>query len=110
MVLSPSQEKEEAQAVKEESHKNVSLDHDAAAWLIYKMSCQVEIFCHQTRRMLINLWGPYCCHQAFAAQAKTAPGSNNIHFDSGSYIIGVDVHASYCIGNYLINLMATFNY
>ena len=49
----------------------------AAAWVIYKMGCQVEIFCHQTRRMQINLCGPSCCHQAFAAQAKKASGTKS---------------------------------
>ncbi len=71
----------------------------AAAWFIYKMGCQVEIFCQQTRRIMINLCGPSHCPQAFAAQAKTASGANAVHFDSDSYIIGVDGHASYCMGN-----------
>ena len=66
----------------------------AAAWFIFKMGCKVEIFCHQARRMLINLCGPSRRHQAFAAQSKTASCANNIHFDSDSYIIGVDGHAS----------------
>ena len=65
----------------------------AAAWFIYKMGCHVEIFYHQTQRMLINLCGPSHCHQAFA-------GANAVHFDSDSYIIGVDGHASYCMGNH----------
>ena len=71
----------------------------AAAWFIYKMGCQVEIFCHQTRRMLINLCGPSRRHQDFAAQAKTASGANDVHFDSDSYMIGVDNHASRCMAN-----------
>jgi len=56
----------------------------AAVWFIFKMVCEVEIFCQQTRRIMINLCGPSHCPQAFAAQAKTVSGANAIHFDSNS--------------------------
>jgi len=83
----PSKKKKKPKRSRKRVTRMSPLTMFAAAWFIYRMGCQVEIFCHQARRMLINLCGPSCCHQAFAARAKTASGANNIHFDSDSYII-----------------------
>ncbi len=96
----PPKKKEKPKRSRKQVTRLSPLTMFAAAWFIYKMGCHVEIFYHQTQRMLINLCGPSHRHQAFAAQAKTASGANAVHFDSDSYIIGVDGHASYCMGNH----------
>ena len=39
-------------------------------------------------------------YHACAAQVNARPGASTIHFDSDSYLIGVDGRASCCMGNH----------
>jgi hypothetical protein len=70
----------------------------AAAWFFYKMSCHTELLCCQATQVLVCCRGPLRVYQACAAQV--ALRSTTIRFDSNSYLVGVDGHASFCMANH----------
>jgi hypothetical protein len=70
----------------------------APAWFFYKMSCHTKLLCRQATRALVRRRGPLRVYQACAAQV--ASRSTAIHFDSDSYLVGVDGHASFCMANH----------
>ncbi len=58
----------------------------------FKVGCQVEAFLRQYS-------GPPYCHLVFQSKQELQPTSPPVRFDSNSYLISVDSHASRCMAN-----------
>jgi hypothetical protein len=61
-----------------------------ALFTAFKVGCRVESFLRQCS-------GPVCSHLAF--QSEQTPTTLPVQFDSDSFLIGVDSHASRCMVN-----------
>ena len=72
----------------------------AVGWFFYIMSCRIEMCCHRAARMMSGHSQVFRRYQACAAHVETRSGPSTIRFDSDSYPIGVDGHASCCMGNH----------
>ena len=72
----------------------------AVGWFLYTMSCRVEMCCHRAASMMTRHSRALCQYQSCAAHANTRSGANAVCFDSDSYPVGVDGHASCCMGNH----------
>ena len=72
----------------------------AVGWFLYIMSCRVEMFCHRAAFMMTGHSRALRRYQAYAAHVDARPGATTVRFDSDSYPIGVDGHASCCMGNH----------
>ena len=72
----------------------------AVGWFLYTMSCRVKMCCHRAASMMTGHSRAFCQYQSCAAHANTRSGANAVRFDSDSYPVGVDGHASCCMGNH----------
>jgi len=72
----------------------------AVGWFLYVMSCRVKMFCHRATFIMTGHSRALRRYQACSAHVETRAGANTVRFDSDSYPIGVDGHASCCMGNH----------
>jgi hypothetical protein len=67
---------------------------------IFKVGCRIENCLR--RHLLREIMAPACMREpltAFSAASGDPTCAHSIHFDSDSYPIGVDCHASRCMAN-----------
>jgi len=72
----------------------------AALWLTFQVGCCVEAMLRTAIKWVHALRWPAPHKLRLALQANRHPAlANDVRFDSNSFAIGVDNHASHCMGN-----------
>ena len=75
----------------------------AAAWFISMLGCTLESFVQRAKKSVFGCQQSFCTRHRVRSTALQGTHQNHhltsVRFDSDSYLMGVDGHASYCMAN-----------